>query len=171
MVPEYSSHGTSQCHFLVHIYRCRKKQTTCNTHPNMLTKTGESGQTQTILKYSSGVYLIPSIGRLPSQGCGEDMASSGLLPQIVLGPVLAGVGDAHPRVRHAALGCLGQMAEDYGDWDGGSGGGDDEEEEEEGGSGSFQGTFHAQVRMREIGDGRWHVNIGSRGRVCRFSPS
>ncbi|CAN0490935.1 unnamed protein product, partial [Scytosiphon promiscuus] len=47
------------------------------------------------------------------------MAESGLLPQIVLGPVLAGVGDAHPRVRYAALTCLGQMTEDYGEWDGG----------------------------------------------------
>ncbi|CAM9512664.1 unnamed protein product [Laminaria digitata] len=56
------------------------------------------------------------------------MAESGLLPQIVLGPVLAGIGDAHPRVRYAALTCLGQMTEDY-----------------EGGGGSFQGTFHAQL--------------------------
>ena len=72
------------------------------------------------------------------------MAESGLLPQIVLGPVQAGVGDEHPRVRYAALTCLGQMTEDYGDW----GGGEVEEDEEEGG-GSFQGTFHAQVRGAE----------------------
>lgn len=77
-----------------------------------------------------------------NQGCGEDMAESGVLPQIVLGPVLAGMGDAHPRVRHAALACLGQMTEDYKDWDGG---GEGEEEDEEEGGGSFQGTFHAQV--------------------------
>lgn len=69
------------------------------------------------------------------------MAESGLLPQIVLGPVLSGIGDAHPRVRYAALTCLGQMTEDYGEWDGGGG-----EEDEGGGEGSFQGTFHAQVR-------------------------
>ena len=74
-----------------------------------------------------------------AQGCGEDMAESGIVPQIVLGPVLAGMRDAHPRVRYAALTCLGRMTEDYLDWDGG---GDEDEEE---GGGSFQGTFHAQV--------------------------
>lgn len=77
------------------------------------------------------------------------MAESGVLPQIVLGPVLAGMGDAHPRVRHAALACLGQMTEDYKDWDGGEG----EEEDEEECGGSFQGTFHAQVRTGECREG------------------
>ena len=57
---------------------------------------------------------------------------------MVLGPVVAGLRDAHPRVRHAALACVGQMTEDFGDWDGGGG------EGEEGGS--FQGAFHRQVR-------------------------
>lgn len=70
------------------------------------------------------------------QGCGEDLADSGLLPGIVLGPVLAGMRDDHPRVRYAALTCVGQMTEDFGDWDGGGGEGDE---------GSFQGAFHAQV--------------------------
>lgn len=72
------------------------------------------------------------------------MADSGLLPQIVLGPVLSGVGDSHPRVRYAALACLGQMADDFAEWDGGGGEEADEDDEEEG-IGSFQGTFHAQV--------------------------
>lgn len=81
------------------------------------------------------------------------MAESGLLPQIVLGPVLTGIGDAHPRVRYAALTCLGQMTEDYGDWDGGR------EEDEEAGGGSFQGTFHAQVRREQ----RRRKGRGSRG--------
>ena len=77
------------------------------------------------------------------QGCGEDMASNGLLPQIVLGPVASGVADADPRVRQAGLACLSQMAEDFGDWDG-SEGGDGKGQESEG-EGSFQGKFHAQV--------------------------
>lgn len=71
------------------------------------------------------------------------MAKSGLLPQIVLGPVLAGIGDAHPRVRYAALACLGQMAEDFSDWDGG-GDEDDDAGGMEGGE-SFIGVFHSQV--------------------------
>lgn len=90
-----------------------------------------------------------------AQGCGEQMAEAGLVPQIVLGPVLAGVGDVHPRVRYAALACVGQMTEDFADWDGGISGGDengggdagngdgDGDDDEE--SGSFQGVFHAQV--------------------------
>lgn len=75
------------------------------------------------------------------QGCGEDLAGSGLLPGIVLGPVLAGMQDEHPRVRYAALACVGQMTEDFGDWDGGGGG------EGDGDEGSFQGAFHSQVRL------------------------
>ncbi|CAN0411049.1 unnamed protein product [Pylaiella littoralis] len=66
------------------------------------------------------------------EGCGEDLAESGLLPGIVLGPVLTGVQDPHPRVRYAALNCVGQMTQDFTDWDG-----DGEE--------SFQGAFHSQL--------------------------
>lgn len=74
------------------------------------------------------------------------MASGGLLPQVVLGPVLSGIGDDHPRVRYAALACVGQMAEDFRDWDGGGdGGGQEDGEDMDECGGSFQGTFHAQV--------------------------
>lgn len=92
----------------------------------------------------STCYMISS----PLKGCGEHMADSGLLPQIVLGPVLAGLGDDHPRVRYAALACVGQMSQDFGDWDGGGGSDVDDGNEEEQDlteEGSFQGTFHAQV--------------------------
>ncbi|CAM9771934.1 unnamed protein product, partial [Ectocarpus sp. 12 AP-2014] len=82
----------------------------------------------------AGLLTLLLIG----EGCGEDLAESGLLPGIVLGPVLAGMQDEHPRVRYAALSCVGQMTQDFGDWDGGG-------EEEEGGGGSFQGAFHAQL--------------------------
>lgn len=68
------------------------------------------------------------------------MASSGLLPQIVLGPVVSGIADEDPRVRHAALSCLSQMSEDFGEWNGG-----DDDEGESQNEGSFQGTFHEQV--------------------------
>lgn len=54
--------------------------------------------------------------------------------------------DEHPRVRYAALSCVGQMTQDFGDWDGGA--------EEEGGGGSFQGAFHAQVRAATAVGGR-----------------
>lgn len=83
--------------------------------------------------------LFGASGTVSHQGCGEDMASSGLLPQIVLGPVASGIADEDPRVRHAALSCLSQMSEDFGEWNGGV---DDEESQNEG---SFQGTFHEQV--------------------------
>ncbi|CAN0136356.1 unnamed protein product, partial [Hapterophycus canaliculatus] len=51
---------------------------------------------------------------LTGEGCGEVMAEGGLLPGIVLGPVLAGLRDAHPRVRYVALNCVGQMTVDFG---------------------------------------------------------
>lgn len=81
------------------------------------------------------------------QGCGEELAEAGLLPEIVLGPVLSGVGDPHPRVRYAALACVGQMAEDFSEWDGAAGGDvdDDDDDESHDGSGSFQESFHEQV--------------------------
>eukprot|EP00903_Cladosiphon_okamuranus_P012365 g11590.t1 len=83
----------------------------------------------------AGLLTLLLIG----EGCGEDLADSGLLPGIVLGPVLAGIRDEHPRVRYAALACVGQMTEDFGAWDGGSGEGEADDE------GSFQGTFHSQL--------------------------
>lgn len=76
------------------------------------------------------------------------MANGGLLPQIVLGPILSGIKDPHPRVRYAALACVGQMAEDFREWDGNGAGGDDADDEDDAsgeGAGSFQGAFHSQV--------------------------
>eukprot|EP00752_Nemacystus_decipiens_P012203 g10819.t1 len=92
----------------------------------------------------AGLLTLLLIG----EGCGEDLADSGLLPGIVLGPVLAGLQDEHPRVRHAALACVGQMTEDFGEWDGGGGGDGDGDE------GSFQGAFHGQllpILVRSLG--------------------
>lgn len=94
----------------------------------------------------SSLFFRPFLGARDAQGCGEQMAEAGLVPQIVLGPVLAGVGDVHPRVRYAALACVGQMTEDFADWDGGIPGGDDGDGDDEE-FGSFQGVFHAQVRL------------------------
>lgn len=53
------------------------------------------------------VYLL----QLCWQGSGEDLAGSGILPEIVLGPVLAGMQDEHPRVRNAALSCAEHILE------------------------------------------------------------
>lgn len=79
------------------------------------------------------------------------MAETGLLPEIVLGPVLAGVGDSHPRVRYAALACVGQMTEDFAEWDGGAGDDDDDDNDDDA-SGSFQESFHEQVIFVSIAD-------------------
>ncbi|CAM9438858.1 unnamed protein product [Ectocarpus sp. 12 AP-2014] len=48
---------------------------------------------------------------LIGEGSGEDLAGSGILPEIVLGPVLAGMQDEHPRVRNAALSCVEHILE------------------------------------------------------------
>ncbi|CAM9864016.1 unnamed protein product [Ectocarpus sp. 8 AP-2014] len=48
---------------------------------------------------------------LIGEGSGEDLAGSGILPEIVLGPVLAGMQDEHPRVRNAALSCAEHILE------------------------------------------------------------
>lgn len=87
-----------------------------------------------------------------------------------MGPVLAGMQDEHPRVRYAALACVGQMTEDFGDWDGASGEGETDDE------GSFQGAFHSQVRIlrnsREINYGTlWKYGRYSIQQWCVVGPA
>lgn len=77
-----------------------------------------------------GVSLLPIFCR---QGSGQDLADSGLLPELVLGPVLAGMQDEHPRVRNAALSCAEHMME-YPVPD----------------EGSFQEAFHVEVKALRI---------------------
>ncbi|CAN0070070.1 unnamed protein product, partial [Ectocarpus fasciculatus] len=65
---------------------------------------------------------------LIGEGSGEHLAGSGLLPDLVLGPVLAGMQDEHSRVRNAALSCAEHFME-YPVPD----------------EGSFQGAFHRKL--------------------------